>query len=229
MIGAIARQGNRRVIAPFFSSNCSLTEVEMPTAYTTRPALNFDAPEPVVTGDPNASALFPSQPVYARTPKKKASNNLPLLVGIPVLAVAAGALIWGMSANRADAPTDPASMQTAVADSPSPATTQVPASAAATPAPIPAPTEIAANEPAPAPVARSATPRAAAPARPAARRAAPVTESAPDVSTASSNVSATVPATPPTVSAPIAEPAPLVIPPAAAPQPTPQADPSAPM
>jgi hypothetical protein len=78
MIGAIARQGNRRVIAPFFSSNCSLTEVEMPTAYTTRPALNFDAPEPVVTGDPNASALFPSQPVYARTPKKKASNNLPL-------------------------------------------------------------------------------------------------------------------------------------------------------
>lgn len=195
---------------------------------TVRPTLNFDAPEPIVSADPNASALFPAQPIYARTPKKKASNNLPLMVGVPVLAVAAGALIWGMMANRAEAPTDPQSLQTAVADTPA-TTTPVPASAA-TPAPIPAPTEIAANEirtPAAAPIA----PRASTPAaRPVARRAAPVRESAPDVSTASSNVSATVPAPAPTVSAPaVPEPAPLVIPPPAAPQPTPQPEPASPM
>ena len=58
----------------------------MPTGYTARPALNFDAPEPTVAADTNASALFPSQPIYARTPKKKASNNLPLLIGVPVVA-----------------------------------------------------------------------------------------------------------------------------------------------
>lgn len=182
----------------------------MPTA---RPTLNFDAPEPVVTTDPNASALFPSQPVYARTPKKKTSGNLPLLVGVPILAVAAGALIWGMTANRAEAPTDPASMQTAVADT------------RAT-APVSQPTEVAVNEPAPAPVARSAEPRAAAPARPVARRAAPAPEAAPSADTASANVSATVPAAPPTVTAApaapaIAEPAPLVIPAPSAPAPTP--------
>lgn len=195
----------------------------MPTARITRPALNFDAPEPVVTSDPNASALFPSQPVYARSPKKKASGNLPLLIGVPVLAVAAGALIWGMSANRGEAPTDPQSLKTATAESQPPVgTTPVPASASSTPSPIPQPTELAANEmPAPAPVARS-TPRATAPARTVARRAAPAEASAPDVSTAATNVSATVPAAPPTVSAPIAEPAPLVIPAPAAAQPTPQ-------
>lgn len=136
----------------------------MPTA---RPTLNFDAPEPVVTTDPNASALFPTQPVYARTPKKKASGNLPLLVGVPVVAVAAGAMIWAMTANRAEAPTDAQSMQTAVADTP---TTAPVSPAAAAPTPIPQPTEVAVNEPtpAPAPVARSAKPRAAAPARAAA-------------------------------------------------------------
>ena len=202
----------------------------MPTAYTARPTLNFDTPEPTVATDPNASALFPAQPVYARTPKKRASNNLPLLVGVPVVAVAAGALIWGMTAQRADAPTDPQSLKVAAAESPAPLTPPLPAEAA--PAPIPQPTEIAANEtPAPAPVARATAPRAASPAtRPAARRAAPVERSAPDVSTASSNASATVPVAPPTVSAPaVPEPAPLVIPPPAAPQPTPQVEPSNPM
>ena len=130
----------------------------MPTAYTTRPAVNFDAPEPVVTTDPNASALFPSQPVYARTPKKKASNNLPLLIGAPVVAVAAGALIWGMMANRNEAPTDQQSLQVAAAESPAPLT--APLAPEATPSPIPQPTEVAANEtPAPAPVARATTPR----------------------------------------------------------------------
>jgi len=201
----------------------------MPTAYTTRPALNFDAPEPTVAADPNASALFPSQPVYARTPKKKASNNLPLLVGVPVLAVAAGALIWGMTANRAEAPTDPQSMKVAAAESPAPLTP--PLAPEATPAPIPQPTEIASNEAsAPAPVARSTTPRASTPARPAARRAAPVEASAPAAEDASANVSATVPAAPPTVSAApapaVAEPAPLVIPPPAAPA---AAEPASPM
>ncbi len=194
----------------------------MPTAYTTRPALNFDAPEPAVATDSNASALFPSQPVYARTPKKKASNNLPLLIGVPVVAVAAGALIWGMTANRSEAPTDPQSLQVAAAESPAPL--KAPLAPEATPSPIPQPTEVAANETtAPAPVARSTTPRAAAPARPAARRTAPVEASAPDAGSASANVSATVPAAPPTVSAApapapaIAEPAPLVVPQATAP------------
>ena len=186
----------------------------MPTAYTTRPTLNFDAPEPTVATDPNASALFPTQPVYARTPKKKASNNLPLLVGVPVLAVAAGALIWGMTANRAEAPTDPASLRTAAAESPPPAaSTPVPANTAATPAPIPQPTELAANEAAPAPAARSTAPRASTTTRPAARRAAPVRESAPAAESASANVSATVPAAPTVRAAPapaVAEPAPLV-------------------
>lgn len=204
----------------------------MPTAYTTRPALNFDAPEPAVTTDSNASALFPSQPVYARTPKKKASNNLPLLIGAPIVAVAAGALIWGMTANRAEAPTDQQSLQVAAAQSPAPLTAPLPPEA--TPSPIPQPTEVAANEtPAPAPVARATTPRAAAPARPAARRAAPVETSAPDAASASTNVSATVPAAPPTVSAApapaIAEPARLVVPSPAAPQATPTTEPSNPM
>jgi len=195
---------------------------------TARPTLNFDAPEPVVTTDPNASALFPTQPVYARTPKRKASNNLPLLIGVPVVAVVAGGLIWAMSANRAEAPTDPQSLKVAAAESPTPAATPVPANVAATPSPIPQPTEIAANEPAPPPVARSTAPRAAAPARPAARRAAPARETAPAAETASANVSATVPAAP-TVSAPaIAEPAPLVVPPPAAPAPA-TTEPSAPM
>lgn len=201
----------------------------MPTAYTTRPTLNFDAPEPAVAMDSNASALFPSQPVYARTPKKKASNNM-LLIGIPVIAVAAGALIWGMTANRTEAPTDQQSLQVAAAQSPAPL--RPPLAPEATPSPIPQPTELAANEtPAPAPVARSTAPRAAAPVRPAARRTAPVEASAPDAGSASSNVSATVPAAPPTVSAApapaIAEPAPLVVPTPSASAPT--TEPSNPM
>lgn len=199
----------------------------MPTARTIRPTLNFDAPEPVVATDSNASALFPAQPIYARTPKKKASSNMPLLIGAPIVAVAAGALIWGMTTHRAEAPTDPQSLQVAAAESPAPLTAPLPPESAATPALIPQPTEIAANE-TPAPAARSTpAPRAAAPAR----RAAPVRETAPSAETASSNVSATVPATPPTVSAApapaIAEPAPLVVPSPAAPQPVPE--PSAPM
>lgn len=203
----------------------------MPTGYTARPTLNFDAPEPAVATDANASALFPSQPIYARTPKKKASNNLPLLIGVPVVAVAAGALIWGMTTNRAEAPTDPQSLKVAAAESPAPLTAPLPPET--TPSPIPQPTEVAANEtPAPAPVARSTTPRAAAPARPAARRAAPVETSTPDAASASANVSATVPAAPPTVSAApapaIAEPAPLVVPSPAAPASTPS-EPSNPM
>ncbi len=200
----------------------------MPTARTSRPTLNFDAPEPVVAADPNASALFPTQPIYARTPKKKASGNMALLVGAPIVAVVAGGMIWAMTANRAEAPTDPASLKTAAAESPPPAqATPIPSNVAATPAPIPQPTELAAAETAP--VARSTPARSSASARPAARRAAPVQESAPAAESASANVSATVPAAPPAVSAPIAEPAPLVIPAPAAPAPATSAEPIAPM
>jgi len=228
--GAIARQGNRPVIASLNLPNISFTEVEMPTGYTARPALNFDTPEPSVSTDANASALFPSQPIYARTPKKKASSNMPLVIGAPILAAAAVALIWGMSTHRAEAPTAPQSLQVA-AEGPAPLTAPLPPEA--TPSPIPQPTELAANETiAPAPVARSTAPRETS--RPAARRAAPVETSAPDAASASTDVSATVPAAPPTVSAApaaaIAEPAPLVIPAPAAPQPaTVPAEPSTPM
>ncbi|WP_297513731.1 hypothetical protein, partial [uncultured Caulobacter sp.] len=155
----------------------------MPTAYTNRPTLNFDAAEPAVATDANASALFPQQPVYARTPSRKASNNLPLLVGVPVVAVVAGGLIWAMTANRNEAPTDQRSLQTAAAESPAPLKAPLPPEA--TPSPVPRPTEVAANEtPAPAPVARASTPRAA-PVRATARRAAPTEASAPDAASAS--------------------------------------------
>lgn len=195
----------------------------MATAYTTRPTLNFDAPEPTVTADRNASALFPSQPVYARTPKKKTGDNLPLMVGAPILALVAGGLVWMAMGDRAEQPTDPQSLQAAAAQS-QPAVRAVPIESPATP--IPQPTEMAANElvaPAPPPVARAVTPRAATPTRAPARSAtaAPAEASTPSVSSASSNVSATVAAPPPTVNAPaIAEPAPLVIPAPAAPQTT---------
>ncbi len=206
----------------------------MATAYTSRPTLNFDAPEPTITADRNASALFPSQPIYARTPKKKTGDNLPLMVGAPVLALVAGGLVWMAMGDRPDTPTDPQSLQAAAAQS-QPAARAVPIESPATP--IPQPTELAANElaaPAPPPVARAVTPRASAPARAPARSAiaAPVEASTPDASSASSNVSATVAAPPPTVNAPaIAEPAPLVIPAPAAPQTTttPTPDPVNPM
>lgn len=206
----------------------------MATAYTTRPTLNFDAPEPTVTADRNASALFPSQPVYARTPKKKTGDNLPLMVGAPILALVAGGLVWMAMGDRTEQPTDPQSLQAAAAQS-QPAARAVPIESSATP--IPQPTEMAANElvaPAPPPVARAVTPRAATPTRAPARSAtaAPAEASTPSVSSASSNVSATVAAPPPTVNAPaIAEPAPLVIPAPAAPQTTttPTPDPVNPM
>lgn len=193
----------------------------MPTAYTNRPALNFDSPEPTVAADPNASALFPSQPVYARTPKKNAGGNLPLMVGAPVLALVAGGLVWMAMGDRPETPTDPQSLQMATTDSqPAPRSSVTPPPAT----PIPQPTELAMNEtpPAPAPVARASAPRASVQGRAVTRSpsTAPRETTAPDVSTAASNVSATVPASTPTVSAPaIAEPPPLVIPAPAAPQP----------
>lgn len=192
----------------------------MATAYTSRPTLNFDTPEPAVSADRNASALFPSQPIYARAPKKKTGDNLPLMVGAPVLAMVAGGLVWMAMGDRAETPTDPQSLQAAAAQS-QPAARTVPIETPATP--IPQPTELAANETTPpAPVARPVTSRASPAARASARSTvAPVETSTPSVSTASSNVSATVAAPPPTVNAPaIAEPAPLVIPAPAAPQPT---------
>lgn len=206
----------------------------MATAYTSRPTLNFDAPEPAVTADRNASALFPSQPVYARTPKKTTGDNLPLMVGAPVLALVAGGLVWMAMGDRPDTPTDPQSLQAAAAQS-QPAARAVPTESPATP--ISQPMELAANElaaPAPPPVARAVTPRASTPTRAPVRSASatPAEASTPSVSSASSNVSATVAVPPPTVNAPaIAEPAPLVIPALAAPQTTttPTPDPVNPM
>ncbi|HWU14116.1 MAG TPA: hypothetical protein VN157_08905, partial [Caulobacter sp.] len=69
--------------------------------------LNLDASEPYVTPAASAesSALFPSAPVYARTPTRKSSSNLPLLIGLPVLAIAAGGLAWGLMSQPAQTPT----------------------------------------------------------------------------------------------------------------------------
>lgn len=208
----------------------------MATAYTSRPTLNFDFPEPATRADPNAPALFPSQPVYARTPKKKPGGNLPLMVGAPIMALVAGGLVWMAMGDQAEAPTDPQSLQAAAAQS-QPDARAVPTETPATP--LPQPTELATNDavtppPGTEPVARTATPRASTAVRAPARARAAVSADggAPNTAAASSNVSATIPAPPPTVATPtIAEPPPLVIPAPAAPQTTsaPQADPVTPM
>ena len=188
----------------------NLDPIESRPSRAARPAVNA----PLAASD--GSDMFVNTPVYARTPKRKASNNLPLLVGAPVLLVAAGAMAWVMMASPAQTPAgteQPAEMP--VVDS-APLTTPVPP-AAATPAPIPTPFETAAVE---APAPRATAPvRTAAPRVQAVRRAAPVQAAAPDASAASSNVSATVPAAPTVI---VAEPAPLVIPAPVAPAPTPE-------
>lgn len=187
---------------------------------TLNPALNFDAREPRVVANPDSSALFPAAPIYARTPKKKTANNLPLLVGAPVVLVAAGAMAWMMMSSPSQTPaTTGQAAQIAVTEA-APLTPPL-APAAAMPDPVPAPYETAAVE-AQAPRVATPAPVRAAPRAAAARRAAPVT-STPDANSASSNVSATV--AEPTPAAPmavVAEPAPLVIqaPPAAAPTPS---------
>lgn len=172
----------------------------MTTARTARPTLNFDAAEPMVSTDPNASALFPNQPVYARKPSRKTRGNLPLLVGAPVLAIVAGGLIWASMADHRDAPTDPASLRSATAATAAPKTaTPAPVQTAETPAPAAKPTELASN--APATKAAPSTPRAQPKAATASRRSS-ASERAPDAESASANVSATVPASPPVVAAP---------------------------
>ncbi len=185
--------------------------------------LNLDASEPYVAPATSAdsSALFPSAPIYARKPTKKSSRNLPLIIGLPVLAIAAGGLAWGLMNNPAQTPTTD---EVAVNEA-------QPLPAATPPAPMPAPAPLAAEPaakptPAPTQVARAETtapPRVTAPAKRAApaRRAAPAT--APDAESASSNVSATVPA-------PVAAPAPTpVIAAPAAPAPTPAPAPVTPV
>lgn len=188
----------------------NLDSIDSRPAQTPRPAPNST---PVAASD--NPDMFINRPVYARTPKRKATNNLPLLVGAPVLLVAAGALAWVMMASPAQTPAGaekPAEM--AVVDS-APLTTPLPPAAGATPAPIPAPFETAAVE---APAAAAARIKATAPRATVARRAAPAPARAatPDASTASSDVSATVPAAPTVI---VAEPAPLVIPAPVAPAP----------
>jgi Meckel syndrome type 1 protein len=181
--------------------------------------LNLDAAEPYTARPTNVenSPLFPSAPVYARKPAKK-SSNLPLMVGLPVLAIAAGGLAWGMMSQPAQTPTTDEAPPAQVAEA-KPLPTTPP------PAPMPTPAPVAAT-PAPTQVARAETtapPRVTAPAKRAApaRRAAPA--AAPDAESASSNVSATIPA-------PVAAPAPTpVIAAPAAPAPTPAPAPVTPV
>ncbi len=182
--------------------------------------LNLDASEPHVAHATNtdSSALFPSAPVYARTPARKSSSNLPLMIGLPVLAIAVGGLAWGLMSRPAQTPTTGEAPPAKVAEAqplpttqpPAPMPTPVPATTpAATPAPAQAPTQVARAETAPPPRVTQPARRAAS-----ARRAAPV---APDANSASENVSATVPA-------PVAAPAPapvIAAPAAPVPVPTP--------
>lgn len=195
---------------PAFNQTLNLDSIEPVGARTPRTVVQSSP----VSASADTSPLFPAAPVYARTAPKKASNNMALLVGAPVVLVAAGAIAWAMMANPTQTPSDQ-SAQMAVADTPAPVTQPV-APAAATPAPIPTPFETAAVETA-APRAASPAPVRAAPRAAAARRAAPVEATTPNASTASSNVSATVPA--PVAIVP--EPTPLVIPAPTAPAPTP--------
>jgi len=195
---------------PAFSQTLNLDSIDTVDTRRTRTPIQ-SAP---VSAERDASPLFPAAPIYARKPAKKASNNMALLVGAPVVLVAAGAIAWAMMANPAQMPTEtPQPAQMAVADT---ALLSPPLAPAAMP--TPAPVETAALEPAaratPAPV--RAAPRATA-----ARRAAPAAAvTTPDASSASSNVSATVPAPAPAV---VAEPDPVVIaaPVAAVPAPAP--------
>jgi hypothetical protein len=185
--------------------------------------LNLSANEPYTasTTSADSSALFPSAPVYARTPAKKSSSNLPLLIGLPVLAVAAGGLAWGLMGQSAQAPTNDEAPPAQVAEA-------TPTPVAQTPAPMPTPAPVAATPtaetPAPTQIARAETappPRVTTPAKRAAlaRRAAPQTT--PDAGSASENVSATVPA-------PVAAPTPVIAAPAAsAPVPAPTPAPAA--
>lgn len=192
---------------------------------TLNPALNFDTREPratnTVVNNPDNSPMFPAAPVYARTAKKKPSNNLALLVGAPVVLVAAGAIGWMMLAGTPQTPAAtevPAQMEVARSETLTPPLAPEIATPAPAPAAMPAPVQTAAVE--------TPAPRATAPVRaqrPApVRRAAPVEAAAPDAASASTNVSATVPAPAPVAQAPaaiVAEPAPLVIPAPAAPAP----------
>jgi type IV secretory pathway VirB10-like protein len=141
--------------------------------------LNLSANEPYTasTTSADSSALFPSAPVYARTPAKKSSSNLPLLIGLPVLAVAAGGLAWGLMGQSAQAPTNDEAPPAQVAEA-------TPTPVAQTPAPMPTPAPVAATPtaetPAPTQIARAETappPRVTTPAKRAAlaRRAAPQT------------------------------------------------------
>ncbi len=195
---------------PAFSQTLNLDSID--TVDTRRQRVPIQSAP--VSAAMDASPMFPAAPIYARKPAKKASNNMALLVGAPVVLVAAGAIAWAMMANPAQTPTDtqqPAQM--AVTDT-------APLSPPLAPAamPTPAPVETAALEP----VARAApAPVRAAPRATVARSAAPAAAvTTPDASSASSNISATVPAAAPAVEA---EPAPVVIaaPVAADPAPTP--------
>ena len=202
---------------PAFSQTLNLDSID--TVDTSRPRPEVRSAPVSATTD--ASPLFPAAPVYARTPQKKASSNLALLVGAPLVLIAVGALAFSMMDRPDQKPAvaeQPAQM--AVADA---APLTPPLAPATMPTPEPVQTAAAA------PVARAAAPAPvrAGPRATAARRAAPAAAIAvPDASSASSNVSATVPAVAPTMAV---ESPPVVIAAPAAPAPTPTVTPVTPV
>jgi Meckel syndrome type 1 protein len=185
--------------------------------------LQLDATEPYMDAPArsDSSALFPAAPVYARTSKRGTSSKLALIVGLPVIAVAAGALIWGMTAQRAETPTTDAAPPAKIAQA---TPNALPETALPAPTPQPAPAPAAETAPKPTEVARAET--APSP-RPAPRRAAAhrtAAASAPAAESAASNASATVPA-PTTAPAP----APVIAAPSAAATPAPTPTPVTPV
>ncbi|MDB5455583.1 MAG: hypothetical protein JWP92_1168, partial [Caulobacter sp.] len=122
---------------------------------TTLDRFGYDstAADPVPTPEPGGSALFPAAPIYARTQQRKKSN-LPLLIGVPLAIVAAGALVWATSPKTdSGLLTEPPAQ---VAQTPT--TPVAPAAATPAPMPTPAPAQVArAETAAPAPATRATT------------------------------------------------------------------------
>jgi hypothetical protein len=164
--------------------------------------LNLDAAEPYIARLDQRRKLAAVSPVRPSmlAAREEVFANLPLLVGLPVLAVAAGALAWGMMSHPAQTPTTDEAAPAQVAEAQAAADHLAAGSDADA-----RPGRREAAAPAPTQVARAETTRAAARHRPrqARRSGSPRSLGKPlrTPSSASENVSATVPA-------PVAAPAP---------------------